>query len=131
VAGVADFSQKTRLLIIRRDGGRCQWCGYLLFASLDPISQPRRQYSLQHRRPRGMGGSKDPALGLPSNGVLVCGTGTTLCHGHIESNRDEAKRRGFLISGMGSPATFSLINFHAWEFWLDDAGNAVPVGAPE
>lgn len=131
MAGVADFTTKTRRVIIRRDGGRCQWCGFALFLSLDPLSTPRRQYSLQHRRPRGMGGSKDPALGSPANGLLVCGTGTTLCHGFIEQHREAATARGFLIPRLGDISEFPVIDFSERIWLLDDAGNADLVSAPE
>lgn len=57
-----------------------------------------------HRTPRGMGGSKDPRLGLPSNLLRVCGTGITGCHGWIESNRSVAATLGFLVR-RGIPPT--------------------------
>lgn len=44
-----------------------------------------------------MGGSKDPASNLPANILLLCGSGTTGCHGWIESHRAEALDLGLLV----------------------------------
>lgn len=42
-------------------------------------------WSLQHRMPRGSGGTPDPRINLPSNLLVACGSGTTGCHGLIEN----------------------------------------------
>lgn len=52
--------------VYRREGGRCARCGLTLGAI----------WELQHRKPRGMGGSADPAIHLPSNLLALC----TRCH---------------------------------------------------
>lgn len=53
--------------------------------------------SVHHRTPRGMGGSKDPALQEPPNLLVICGSGTTGCHGYVESHRAEAYQNGWLV----------------------------------
>lgn len=50
-----------------------------------------------------MGGSSDPAVNAPSNLMLLCGSGVTLCHGWIESNRTEAYQQGWLLHSGHSP----------------------------
>lgn len=78
-------------LVLARADGFCEWCG-------DPISGERgRDWSLQHRVPRQMGGSRTPWINQPSNLLLVHGDGTTGCHGFIESNKPDGEQRGFVI----------------------------------
>lgn len=84
-------SQAIRQLVIERDGFQCVRCGH-------PVSgEPGVGYSLQHRIPRGMGGSRDPRLNRPSNLILLCGSGTTGCHGEVESKRTDAREHGYLL----------------------------------
>ncbi|MFI0469270.1 HNH endonuclease [Saccharopolyspora sp. 5N102] len=71
----------------------CERCGVALGANI------------HHRRPRGAGGSKDPATNTPSNLLLLCGSGTTGCHGWVESYRIIAYRHGWLL--------------HSWQLALD------------
>ena len=40
------------------------------------------QSSIQHRKARGMGGTNDPSINSPANLIVLCGSGTTGCHGH-------------------------------------------------
>jgi len=44
-----------------------------------------------------MGGSKLAWVDLPSNGIIACGSGTTGCHGWIESHRADARDLGYLV----------------------------------
>lgn len=53
--------------------------------------------SLHHRRPRGMGGSKSSWIHDPENLLAICGTGTTGCHGKVESFRERAYEFGWLV----------------------------------
>ena len=57
-----------------------------------------RLYSIHHRCPRRMGGSSDVEINVPSNLVTLCGTGTTGCHGWIESHREQATEQGWLLA---------------------------------
>lgn len=117
---------KTRKAVIERDRSICQWCGRYCDTTGD--------YSLQHRRARGMGGSKRPETDLPGNLVLVHGSGTTGCHGAIESQRAEAVRRGFNVPQHLTPAKVPLL-VHSGPAgrWVrfDDDGNdpeTIPAG---
>ena len=91
-------THEVRQLVMERDGYACVKCGF-------PVSgEPGRDYSLQHRTPRGMGGSRDPRLNLPSNLILLCGSGTTACHGDVEANRATARAHGYLVPRPLDPA---------------------------
>jgi 5-methylcytosine-specific restriction protein A len=84
-------SPETRQAVMERDGFQCVRCGNVV------SGEPGRDFSLQHRIPRGMGGSRDPRLNLPSNLILLDGSGTTGCHGEVESHRADAETDGYLV----------------------------------
>lgn len=54
-------------------------------------------WSAHHRLAQGMGGTSLPWWLDPRWLLLVCGTGTTGCHGWLESNRTEAEALGYLL----------------------------------
>lgn len=86
------FTHKTAVLIYDRDRGCCFRCG--------AVCAPWRRgqdWSIHHRRPRGSGGSSLEWVSRAANGVLLCGTGTTGCHGWAESNRTVARELGYLV----------------------------------
>lgn len=107
------FTKATRKLIIERDHGICQWCGELVTVA---------DYSLQHRRARGMGGSKSKAANSPANGVVVHGSGTTGCHGWIESHPDDALERGFRVYQGKDPRQVALVDWAGRAWWLFENG---------
>ena len=72
--------------VLERDGHACVRCG---------AAVQRPYYSLHHRRARGMGGSR--LLHTMANLVTLCGSGTTGCHGEVESDRDAAEAVGWLL----------------------------------
>jgi hypothetical protein len=70
-----------------------------------------------------MGGSSVDWVNLPANLVLVAGSGTTLCHGHMESHRAAAEARGFIIrKGILQPAQIPIDTFFHGLVLLDDDG---------
>lgn len=75
-----------REAVLKRDRYSCVRCGR------DITTGP---YSLQHRDPRGAGGSRH--ANTMANLVALCGSATTLCHGHVESYRIEARGEGYLV----------------------------------
>lgn len=81
--------KNTRDLVKERDHYCCSKCGRSVYGI---------RASVHHRRNRGDGGSSDPAINSPANLLLVCGTGTTDCHGWIGSNPEEALKLGFVVS---------------------------------
>lgn len=76
-------------LVIARAAGCCDRCG-------GPVDG-WDGYSLHHRDPRGMGGRK--GAHTAANVVLLCGSGTTGCHGWVEGNRTAAEAEKWLIRG--------------------------------
>lgn len=92
----------TRALVWERAGGRCELCGRDLHALC--------AYSVHHRLPRKAGGTTRPWVNGPENLLLACGTGTTGCHGLIESQRASAYGYGWLIrEGQQLPHEVSVV----------------------
>jgi len=106
-------SKTTRVLVLNRAKYRCEKCGVPLSETL--------YYSLHHRTPRGMGGSRQARLNLPSNLVAICGSGTTGCHGGIESNRSISEDEGWLVSRYQEVAEVPLqIWGVGWRYLTDE-----------
>ena len=119
------LTRAMRHLVITRDLGRCVRCG--LYVCDPETFTPRHQFSLQHRRARGAGGSKDPVTNSPVNLIVLCGTGTTECHGWVESHRVKAQRLGFAVAQWQDPELVPV------QHWLHGpafvtAGGWVPIG---
>lgn len=76
-----------------------------------------------------MGGSRSQATNRPANLLLVCGTGTTECHGWIEAHPAEALARGFRISSSARPALVPYTDSTGREWILNDDGTKT-AGAP-
>ena len=74
--------REAREAVQKRSHGMCERCGG--FGS-----------NIHHRRPRGMGGTSTPED--PTNLVMLCGSGTTGCHGWVESYRAKAWEQGWLV----------------------------------
>lgn len=111
-------TKKVRDVVMARDGGRCVRCGV-------PVTG--LPHSLQHRRARGAGGTTRPDTNLPANLILVCGTGTSLCHGRIERKRHEAQGFGWAIPLAAScPADWSVWTADRGRIYLDDDGSWRP-----
>lgn len=108
----------TRQLVAGRFGGACVRCG-------------RPGATVQHRKPRRMGGSSDPAINRPSNLVWVCGTGTTGCHGHMESQRHEAYVNGWLLHDRQTPLLVPVLLWDGRRVVLDDEGGYGPAPSEE
>ena len=88
----------TRVLLWARSKGRCEVCEIDLTG---PVPVP---ISAHHRLPRQAGGDRRPDVHSPANLLLLCGTGTTGCHGDIERNRSWAYERGYLVHRGLEPA---------------------------
>lgn len=116
------FKPQTVELIWERDRGRCAMCGR-------PLRREARgfEWSAHHIQPRGMGGSKDPVIGSASNGVLLCGSGTTGCHGHVESHREDAEKLGYIIRrGVLRPGHVPIKHFLHGVVYLNPDGTVRP-----
>lgn len=140
MTGPGEFKSATVGLIWERDAGRCALCGRWLDWSLraEPFVNG---WSVHHREDRGQGGVKRARpgreqprayLALPANGVLLCGTGTTGCHGEVTRNRVPA-RLGFTVARIGirRPEKVPIKHYrHGWVL-LDNDGGWAPVEEPE
>jgi hypothetical protein len=86
--------------------------------------------SIQHRRARGMGGSKAPNTNKPSNLILLCGDGVRGCHGYIEQNRTEARRGGYNVPQfVTAPETIPVRYWDGYLYRLDDEGGKECLGS--
>ena len=90
------FSAVVVARIWERDGGCCARCGM----ALRPGGRGF-EWSAHHRCPRSSGGTSRAWVGEAANGLLLCGSGTTGCHGDVESQRSLARAEGFLVSANG------------------------------
>ena len=106
---------ETVRLVKARAQDRCERCG----------TSDTLRWSFHHRIPRGMGGSRDPRLNLPSNIILLCGSGTEGCHGWVESNRSEALVLGLLLY-RNDDADECPVELRYGRVMLDDVGGVQP-----
>jgi len=63
-----------------------------------------------------------------ANGVVLCGSGTSGCHGAVESDRDAAYAAGFLvrINGRHVAADVAIRHKTLGVVYLDDDGGYAP-----
>lgn len=80
---------------------RCELCGGTL-TGVDG-------WSKHHRRPRGMGGTRVEWINDVTNLLLLCGSGTTGCHGRVESHRADAYIAGWLLRTGEHPAEVPVL----------------------
>lgn len=106
----------TKLLVRARAHDRCERCG----SELDGWDGG----SYHHRRIKGMGGDRRPETNLPANLLLLCGSGTTRCHGwvHAGGNRAAALEGGWLVSRWALPGEQPVVLALLGRRLLDDAG---------
>lgn len=102
------FGLAARAAIIELGHGRCLGCG-------------RTDVTTQHRRARGMGGTSDVTIGHPANGVPLCGSGNTGCHGWAESHPHDARLLGWALA----PGEEALVapfwdRLYGWRRWAEE-----------
>lgn len=102
-------------LVLERDQHSCVLCGVNLHG------QRGRDWSIQHRDPRGMGGTRRPEVNRPSSLVALCGSGTTGCHGWAEVRRREAEALGLLLRGNEQATQVPVATWYGVVL-LDDEG---------
>jgi hypothetical protein len=125
-----EFSPKARELIITRDEGSCVVCGRMVVDTLD--GHPLAEYSIQHRRARGMGGSRDKATVSPANGVVMCGHATSPngCHHTVESRPAWGEARGYRVDQGVNPSHVPVWCVDKGWVLLDDFGGWTSLDVP-
>lgn len=108
---VGEFSPRVRLLLWLRFAGLCVVCGLPL---------PRRGWTGQHRRSRGMGGSADPATVGAANGLAVH---ELPCHRRIEDNPAASLIFGWRVPQGTDPAAVPVRTWDGrWVLLTADGG---------
>lgn len=110
--------------VIARDMGACARCGRHVAHLQRGIA-----WSIHHRRPRGIGGTILAWVMAAANLIILCGSGTTGCHGWVESNRREARALGFLVplNGIQKADEVAIKHITLGLVYLNDEGGWVPV----
>lgn len=121
-------TRETRGLVFDRSGGNCERCGKMLIHDHHAF----KAFSIHHRRPRGMGGSRDEKTNQASNLVLLCGSATTPegCHATVERFRASAVTTGYIVPQGTDPETVPIKLVSGWYILRPD-GLKVPTVRPE
>lgn len=115
-------SRKTCRALWDRADGACECCGRVLTEGMD--------FSRQHRRSRGMGGSRKTDTNSLTNLLLCCGSATSPdgCHYRIESNPTWALSKGYRVTQYQDPADVP-VDVKGWGLvLLSEDGRYVPAG---
>lgn len=121
----SDPAVRMRANVVVREDGKCFHCGKQVaiyegetYHDL-PVVKRIAEFSIHHRKPRGMGGSNSLDINIFPNLIVLCGTGTTGCHGWVESHREQAYEEGLLIhSGIGNPILTPALSGYRGS-WID------------
>lgn len=134
--GAGDFAAATvRHAFFERERERC-------FRCRRPIRFEDRGigWSAHHRMPRGAGGVGRKSvltelarmISAVTNCLILCGSGTTGCHGWVESHRAIAEDHGYIVRRGINPPAGIRIKRHDGSWWLlTSSGLAVEVEAEE
>jgi hypothetical protein len=120
-------TKQTRALAWERDSGCCVACGRPLVGVA--------WKSLQHRDPRGMGGTSDPAVNELPNLIYLCGSATSDgCHFKAEQRDPEMNHRGYWLENGQDPAATPIFlvteHYSRWVLATRD-GRYIETNAPE
>lgn len=109
-------ASKTVALVLNRDASRCAVCGEEVYGVRG------EDWSVHHRRRAGMGGDRRPESHAAGNLVLLHGSGTTACHGKVESEREDSYARGWLVKANAMPALQPIEHAVHGRVFLNDEG---------
>lgn len=99
---------KVRAAVLTRADGQCERCGH---------SVANIPASIHHRRTAGAGGNKHSHY--IENLALLCGTGTTGCHGWVTENPAAAGETGWYVHQWEDPETVSMEDTEGCKFIFD------------
>ncbi len=102
-AQTSGFPAEVVDLALERAQWSCELCGRA------PGDRRGVDWSAHHRRPRAAGGTTDPAASTAANCLIVCGSGTTGCHGVIERYRRASYDAGWLVPQWVDPARMPVL----------------------
>lgn len=104
------MNEKTaRARVAQRSGGVCEVCG------------SAQATNFHHRQNASQGGKW-----LPSNGLHLCGSGTTGCHGRVTANPVWARKHGWSVPSWDDPRKIAIRLFAHGLVLLDDQGRVEP-----
>lgn len=101
-------SRKVRALVLARDGFACVRCGRSVIGI---------RASVHHRKRRSQGGAN-----TPDNLAVMCGTGTTGCHGWVHAHPNWARDAGWLVRSGDDPAQVPMLATSGLLTWLAPDG---------
>lgn len=104
-----DMPRWVREAVYTRSGGRCEVTATEECRARGGWFDQATGRSIHHRRPRRMGGTRAVDIHDPANLLATCGNGTRGCHGHIEHNRLEAMRNGWLLGAGADPTSRAVV----------------------
>ncbi|MFT8986612.1 MAG: hypothetical protein ABF966_00020 [Bifidobacterium psychraerophilum] len=110
---MSEPSRKTCALVDARDGEACVRCGRSLWSA---------RGSRHHRKPRSVAGLAERHT--TANLILLCGSGTTGCHGWVHAHISEAVEHGWLIRSFGDPKQVPVDTVRYGRVYLDEQGRA-------
>lgn len=97
-----------RRTVAQRSGGVCEICGQ------------QRATNWHHRQNKGQSGAWRAA-----NGLHLCGSGTTGCHGHVTANPAKARAYGWSVRSTQGPADVAVWLYgRGWSVLTDDGAIA-------
>jgi len=67
-----------------------------------------------------MGGTRWKGINLPSNLMILCGSGVTGCHGRTESDRFGGLASGWLVQSGQDPAYVKVLIGGSWVYLGND-----------
>lgn len=108
--GKSTGEKRTRRIVNLRSGGEehfglCERCG---------SHGGALGTSVHHRKNRSQGGAWSP-----ENCVVLCGSGTTGCHGWVTVNPLAARAEGFVVRSFEDEALVQCRTFSGWVFLGD------------
>ncbi|GAA6124233.1 hypothetical protein BPY_23410 [Bifidobacterium psychraerophilum] len=110
---MSEPSRKVCALVDARDGEACVRCGRSLW------SVPGSRH---HRKPRSVAGVEERHTA--ANLVLLCGSGTTGCHGWVHSHIRDAESHGWLVASSDDPETVPVDTVRYGRVYLNPDGRA-------
>jgi 5-methylcytosine-specific restriction endonuclease McrA len=104
---MSEIPRKTKGLVFLRDQGQCVRCG------------GEGELNFHHRKLRSQ--SSKATVHNPENIILLCGSGTTGCHGWVHANPSTAYLMGWLVPAWADPLDVPCFVLTEDEFYRLDA----------